>query len=209
MTFTKRLIPVIVALCIPTWHAQSADLGQHGPVWPIAEQNLLDVIYDHLRAREAAGDVERLQQEMTDNTRAYVNRPRPVPGLTRATEPRSFLFDPSITVQQDLADHEGRVFAYRGQRVNPLEYSAFNKRIIVLDGDDADQVAYALTDGDEFDTLLVITNGSPLDLAKAHNRRFWFDQDGVIVNRFHIEALPTVITREDPYLRIEEVVLDD
>lgn len=207
--FTPRLVSAIFALCIPTHSLQSADLGQHGPVWPIAEQNLLEVIFEHLRAREAAGDVDRLQQEMTDSTRAYVNRPHPVPGLISATEHRSFLFDPSITVQQDLADHQGRVFAERGQVVNPLDYSGFSKRIIVLDGDNAEQVAFALRDGDEFDTLLVIVNGSPLDLAKTHSRRFWFDQDGVIVNRFDIEALPSVITREYPYMRIEEVPVDD
>ncbi len=54
-----------------------------------------------------------------------------------------------------------------------------------------------------------ITNGAPLELMREHNRRFWFDQDGIMVKRFEVVALPTVIKRADPYLSITEVNLDD
>lgn len=142
---------------------------------------------------------------MQERTRAYVERPDTGSELPPAEEYRAFEFDPSITLNQDLADHQGRVFARAGTVVNPLAYSAFAKRIVVIDGDAEDQVRFALAEGDELDTLIVIAKGSPLALGRAHGRRFWFDQDAVMVSRFGLERLPSVIKRADPILLIEEI----
>ncbi len=131
-------LTVAVALVTPT-HPIAKNLGSYGETWAIEEDNLLDVIHKTLRAKEAAGDVDALQRDMTNSTKAYVNRPTPVAGVFKATKSRSFLFDPSITLDQDLKDHRGVIFAHKGQVVNPLEYSSFSKRIVMIDGDDPDR----------------------------------------------------------------------
>ncbi|MDG1738683.1 MAG: type-F conjugative transfer system protein TraW [Paracoccaceae bacterium] len=181
------------------------DFGTHGPVWEIAEPNLLEVINARLSAMEDSGELDDMRDEMQDTTRAYVNRPRPVPGLLPAEEAHSYEVDLSITLDRDLMDHRGVVFARAGTRINPLEYSHFNQRIVVFDGDVPDQVAFALSEGNELDTLLVLTNGAPLDLMRAHGRRFYFDQDARITSRFHITRLPSVITRGERVMMVEEV----
>jgi conjugal transfer pilus assembly protein TraW len=194
----------LVASSVPiSLHAE--DFGTHGPVWEIEEPSLLDVIKSRLQEMEEAGDLSRMQQEMQDTTRAYVARPRPVVGLIKAIEERVFEIDLSITVSRDLVDHEGRVFAAAGTVINPLEYSFFNKRIVFLDGDDPAQVAFALSEGNELDTLLVLTNGAPLDLMREHGRRFYFDQDAVMVTRFQIGALPSEVTRGDRVMVVHEI----
>lgn len=185
--------------------AMAEDFGTHGPVWDISEPSLLDVIKARLQEMEEAGDIARMQQEMQDTTRAYVARPRPVFGLVKAQEERSFEVDLTITVSRDLADHEGRVFARAGSVINPLHYSHFNKRIVFLDGDDPAQVAFALQEGNELDTLLVLTNGAPLELMREHGRRFYFDQDAVMVNRFQIAALPSEVMRASDVMIVREV----
>ena len=115
----------------------------------------------------------------------------------------------SITVETDLADQNGRIFARRGTVVNPLAYSRFNKTIILFDGDDPAQVEFALSEGNELDTLLVIVSGEPLELTRINGRRFWFDQQGVITDKFQIERLPSVITRADPVMLVEEIPVED
>ena len=203
----KLLIVVLTALAPP---ALAKNYGSYGQTWEIAEENLLNAIYTKLGEMEAAGEVEQLQKDMTARTKAYVNRPIPVPGLVRTDQPTRLVeFDPSITLTRDLKDHRGVVFARAGTRINPLDHSPFNKRIVMLDGDDPEQVAYALKKGDEQDTLLVIVNGAPLDLTKKYKRRFWFDQDGVMVKRFGIKVVPSVITRADRKPHILEVNLDE
>ena len=154
---------------------------------------------------DESGELEDMRDEMQETTRAYVNRPRPVLGLLPAEEARSFEVDLTITLERDLMDHRGQVFARAGTRINPLDYSHYNQRIVVFDGDDPDQVSFALSEGNELDTLLVLTNGAPLELMRAHGRRFYFDQDGQITSRFQVTRLPSVITRGNRVMVVEEV----
>ena len=185
--------------------AAARNFGTYGTVFPIIEPDFLEEIMARLRAMEADGDLAQMERDMQARTREYLERPTSILDLPPAEDYRAYHFDPSITLDRDLADHNGTVFASAGTRVNPLAFSGFSKRIVVIDGDAEDQVAFALSEGDELDTLIVIARGAPLDLMRRHGRRFWFDQDGVIVNRFGLEHLPSVITRADPMLLIEEI----
>ncbi|WP_253944293.1 hypothetical protein [Pseudogemmobacter hezensis] len=181
------------------------NFGAYGTVFPIIEPDFLEEILSRFRAMEENGGLAQMERDMQDRTREYLERPTSLIDLPAAEEYRAFHFDPSITIDRDLADHNGTVFARAGTTVNPLAYSGFSKRIVVIDGDAADQVSFALEEGDELDTLIVIARGAPLDLMRQHGRRFWFDQDGVIGARFGLEHLPSVITRADPLLLIEEI----
>ncbi|NKX74063.1 type-F conjugative transfer system protein TraW [Rhodobacteraceae bacterium R_SAG3] len=183
------------------------DLGTHGPLFEVEEPSLLNTIKNRLTEMEAAGELDQMRQEMQDTTRAYVNRPRPVPGLGKAEDYSIWEVDLSITLTEDLVDHQGVVFARAGTVVNPMAYSRFNKRIVLIDGDDPDQVSFALSDGDELNTLLVLVNGDPLGLMREHGRRFYFDQDAVLVNRFGIQNVPAVVQRADPLMQVEEIAL--
>lgn len=200
----KLIIRVLLITTIAT-SAFAKDYGTFGALFPIIEPSLLDTIKGRLLEMEEAGELDEMQSEFEETTRAYVTRPKPVLGLEKAYEYRAFEVDLSITVETDLADQNGNVFARRGTVVNPLAYSRFNKTIILFDGDDPAQVAFALSEGDELDTLLVIVSGEPLELTRINGRRFWFDQQGVITDKFQIERLPSVITRADPVMLVEEI----
>ena len=123
------LSALVLAVASP---ASAKDFGTMGPMFPIVEPSLLDSIHARLSDMEQSGDLETWRRQMETTTRDYVNRPRPVSGLAKATEYARFEIDLSITLERDLADHKGRVFARAGTRVNPLGYSRFNKRIVVL-----------------------------------------------------------------------------
>ncbi len=204
MAWNALMVAVCASLAV-AGSADARDLGTHGPVFPVEEPSILDAIHERLSAMEASGELEQMRQGMEDTTRSYVNRPRPVLGLRKATEDRYYSVDLSITVERDIADHRGVVFAKAGDVINPLHYSHFTKRIVLLDGDDPKQVDWALSHGTEIDTLLVLTSGTPLDLTKEHGRRFYFDQDGVITNRFEVRALPAEIIRGDDVMHVHEV----
>lgn len=202
-----RVVTLSLALGLVTTASVSArDLGNFGEVFPIAEPDLLALIKGKISAMIADGGMERLTTEMQDKARGYANRPKGLV-LPRATEDRSFTLDLSIRVDHDLADQNGVVFAAAGTVVNPLAWSGFDKTILFIDGDDPDQVAWAVRQGDELDSLIVLTQGAPLDLSKTWGRRFWFDQSGILANRFQIAHVPSRVTRADPVMRIDEVAL--
>lgn len=201
------ILPALMAggLCLAPGWGEAKNFGTYGTVFPVIEPDFLEEIMARFRAIEADGGLDRMERDMQDRTREYLERPRSALDLPPAQEYRAFHFDPSITLDRDLADHNGTIFASAGTTVNPLAFSGFSKRIVVIDGDAEDQVGFSLEEGDELDTLIVIARGAPLELMRRHGRRFWFDQDGVIVARFGLEHLPSVITRADPVLLIEEI----
>lgn len=207
MNLTAVYRTVLLSIVLASGQGAAKDLGTHGPLFEITEPSLLDTIKQRLSDMEAAGELDVMKKEMQDRTKAYVNRPRPVTGLGKAETYARWEVDLSITLTQDLADHNGQVFARAGTVVNPLAYSRFNKRIVIFDGDDPAQVEFALSEGDELNTLLVLMNGDPLGLMREHGRRFYFDQDSVMVDRFGIRNVPAVVQRADPFMQVEEIVV--
>ena len=183
------------------------DLGNYGEIFAVTEPDFLEQIMGRLKAIEADGGLARMEKEMQDKTRGYANRPRSAGTYPRAVEARSFNVDLSITVAKDLSDQNGQVFAAAGTVVNPLAYSHFDKKIMFIDGDDAEQVAWAIAEGDELNSLIVMVQGAPLELMRKYGRRFWFDQDGIMAKKFQIAKLPSRVTRADPFMLVEEVVL--
>lgn len=183
------------------------DFGSVGQLYPVIEDDFLEMITTGFQAMEDDGRMARLREQSVAQVKRSVLRPRGAI-LPRATTARRYAVDLSITLERDLMDAEGRIFARAGTVVNPLMYSRFNKRIVMIDGDDPDQVAFALAQGNELNTLIVLARGSWRDLMSAHGRRFWFDMDQQMLTKFGIAALPSVITRADPVMLVEEVPLE-
>lgn len=198
---------VITILLATSLAAQAADLGTYGPLYEVEEPSLLQTIYDRLSEMEGNGELEEMKAEQQQRTRDYVKRPKPVSGLLRALEDVEWEVDLSITLNEDIADHRGVVFAHAGTVVNPLAFSRFNKRIVLFDGDDEEQLEYALSKGDELDTLLVLVNGDPLSLMREHGRRFYFDQQSVLTDRFGVRHVPAEITRGTHLMHVREIVV--
>ena len=186
---------------------QAADLGQHGAVFEIREPDFLQTIHDRLAQKEARGEIEAFRRAQIESAKNYVHRPTPAARLTPAETYLRYEVDLSMTVNRDLSDHRGVVFARAGTVINPLETSTFTRKIILFDGDRPEQVEFALGQGNELDVLLVLTSGAPLELMRAHGRRFYFDQDGVLSSKFAVQHLPARISRAGLVMQVEEIPL--
>jgi len=116
-----------------------------------------------------------------------------------------FKVDLSIRLEQDLMDHNGVVFATAGTVINPLDHSRFQKRLVFIDGDDPDQVRFAVELSHREPTKIILINGSPLDLTEEHALPFYFDQGGVITARLQIAAVPSVVSRDYPNMIVQEI----
>ena len=187
--------------------AQAANLGTIGPTYPVAEKNLLDVIMARLRAKEASGELKRHEQEARDRAAYAVNNPRPVDGLRRAQAARTFYFDPTFTLQSNVVDSAGAVLFPAGTRKNPLEVVSLSKHLLFFDARDPGQVARAreLIEHYQGKVKPILVGGSYLDLMKRWNKPVFYDQDGTLVRKFGIAAVPALVSQEGQRLRIDEV----
>ena len=193
-----------IALALPA-AAQARDYGQQGAVFPVIERDLLEQIQSRLIAMEKSGETAKLNDRLKRRTVARVNRPEPVAGIARAVDDRSWSFDPTITLAADIRGAKGELIHGAGTRVNPLDSVALRADLLFLDGDDAAQVAWALKEGRQ--AKLILVSGAPLELMKARQRRFYFDQGGKLTQRFGIRAVPARVRQQGRLLAVSEIAL--
>lgn len=184
--------------------AAAKDYGQVGTVFPVIEADLLLVIEQKLNMLQSTGQVDAMNAKFRRRAEAKVRRPTPVAGIERATSPRSWLFDPSIIIDHDIRDQKGNLIVPGGRRVNPLDFVAVRTPLVFIDGDDPAQVAWALKRYDDRAKLIMVA-GAPLDAMTAHQRRFYFDQEGRLTAKFGIHAVPAVVVQEGRAMRCTEI----
>lgn len=206
--FPKIALSVALFACSSVLLAR--DLGVVGPVYPIAEQDMLQTIEQRLTALEESGELTRLEDDAKARYQAYVERPEGV-RLPRAKQNRTYYVDPSLTVPYDIKDHEGRIIHPAGTTVNPLDHMTLSKQLLFFDGDDPVQVdwARAMVESNPVHMKPILTNGPVLALMKDWQLRLYFDQKGSLLGRFGIKAVPAIVYQEGSLLKAMEVVIQD
>lgn len=171
------------------------DLGVIGPQWPIRETDLLDAMLSKVRQKQRSGETAQLAARMKQQAQNYAQSP-PSLRLARAVRHRSSHFDPSIVVPDDIRDAQGRVLYAKGTTVNPLQHYPLSKTLLLIDASDADQLAWLkrrLTRETTTTSKVILTGGSPTELAKTLQRPVFFDQNGTLIQRFGIRAVPATV----------------
>lgn len=201
-----KTLTAAMAVSLTMANAMAADLGQIGTVYPLSEPDLMASIMGKLKEKEASGEIKQMQDELVKRAEKHVRRPPPVAGLGKVMEPRSWEFDPTVVVQRNLADHRGRVFARAGQVVNPLNHMDFRRQLLFINGDDRDQVSWALriVNANSETAKVILVNGDISEGVKAFGRPVYFDQQGFLVRRFGIENVPTIVHKVDGRIMVEE-----
>jgi len=187
----------------------AANGEQLGPVYPIVEPDLLEDIYANLKAKEASGELARLEKEGIERAKRSALSPTPVSKLKRTIKPHKFYFDPSFVADRDVRDHEGKLVVKKGMRLNPLEYVSLPQNFLFFDGRDPEQVAYVgvLIKSYQGQVRPIMTGGNVREANLALKTRTYFDQGGYLIRRFGIQHVPAMVSQERgaKVLRIDEM----
>ncbi|UBM94834.1 type-F conjugative transfer system protein TraW (plasmid) [Klebsiella pneumoniae] len=190
-----RLKGCLLAACLLSPLTQAADLGTWGDLWPVREQDMLQLITQRLQSLQSSGQWDQTMDAFKQRVIENSQRPAPVEGIKRAEKYEQRWFDPSIRLTEDLKDNEGRVFARKGDVVNPLKTVPFVQILYFINGDDADQLAWMKRQVPEtLMSKIILVRGSIPDTSAALDSRIYFDQNGVLSKRFGLTAVPARIT---------------
>jgi conjugal transfer pilus assembly protein TraW len=196
------------ALAIPAiGGAQAVDHGQYGETWPVIEPDLMEVIKNRLETAERNGQLEELNRQFAEKVKARVMRPTPVAGLRHAVEDRVWEYDPAVTIERDVHDHKGNLIAAAGQRVNPLDHMALSQKMVFVDGDRPEEIAFARSLDAPEKLKIIFVKGSPFEMMRSHQQRFYFDQGGKLIGKFGIRHTPAVVEQDGDVLLVTEKAL--
>jgi conjugal transfer pilus assembly protein TraW len=199
---------------MPFIEATAKDFGTQGTVYEIEEVDMLDMIKNKLASMQASGELALKQEEMKKVAEARIMRPKRVESVVHTVEERTYEYDPTIIVEEDIKDHKGRLIKEKGTRVNPLEigkaYSII-KPLLFIDGDSKEQVKWALDYVKNIDdkAIVILVNGSPIELMKKYKRRFYFDQSGSLTGKLGIKQVPAEAVHVGSVIQIKELVLGE
>ena len=197
----------VALLMLPSQPGQARDFGQLGATFPVIEPDLLVTIETRLRAAQASGEMDRVNAAFAQRATARVRRPVPVAGLTTTEEARSWSFDPTITLDRDIRDQKGNLIGGAGQRINPLDFVGLHQSLVFVDGDDVRQLDWATRRYGDAQAKIIFVGGSPFEAMAARQRRFFFDQEGRLTQRFGIEHVPAVVSQTGRVLQVSEIPL--
>lgn len=202
----KVWIILLITICL---EVQAKDLGVFGALFPIEENNLIEVIQRRLAKLHQEGTLEMHQQNIQNRIKNQVERPKAVENITHTKEPRTFTYDPSITVMQDLKNHQGTVFAKKGDKINPLTHRSFSKPLLFIDGDESAHLTWAFLMLKRHPLAKVIlVKGAPLHIMRDMGIQVFFDQAGKMTQKLSIHQVPAIVTQDGLLLKIEEVKVD-
>ncbi|MCW2406886.1 conjugal transfer pilus assembly protein TraW [Sphingobium sp. B1D7B] len=200
---------IVCATLVLAAPVAAKDYGQHGALFVVTEPDLLMSIQSRLKRLEADGSLERMNREMAERTERKVRRPDPVVGITKAQSLRSWTYDPAIVIEKDIKDTAGNVIVRAGQRANPLNFIQVRQALVFIDGDNREQLRWALASYTAENAKIIMVKGAPLDAMTAHQRQFFFDQGGYLVDRFGIRAVPAIVTQAGKVMKVREGTVKD
>lgn len=181
------------------------DLGKLGHIFEIKEEGFLSMIYRKLQNI----DIEKYQKKITEITKNRIQEPGPLKGIRKTSVPRSFIFDPTHFVLEDIKLPNGEFLHKAGTKVNPLDHMDFDRKLFFIDSRDEEQVKWLkealLNTAGEIRVILVA--GRPFDLSEELNLDIYFDQFGELTTKFGITQVPATVAQKnkEKFLRIEEI----
>lgn len=180
---------------------QAEDFGVRGATYPVIEESLLEHIQKQLTALPEATLLMK-QLEVQGRIKHTIQMPAPVDHIRTATRNRTYVYDPTISLDNDIKDHDGRIVAAKGTTSNPLDSLQIQSSLLIFDGTNPDQVAWAKKQGS--DTKWILIKGHPFELMQREDRIVYFDQGGAICRQLKIRAVPAKVRQEGMILRIDE-----
>lgn len=188
----------------------AANLGNFGQIYPIFEEDFLNVIQKKLMQLQQNGEMASLQANLLQRAKATVVRPKPVVGITPVQQSRSFYVDPSMTLSEDIVDHNGHILYFRGTKINPLQTMNLNRKLLFIDSDDKKQIEWANEMDKKFlhQDKLILIKGDVQKTTAFWKRNVYFDQAGRLCQRLGIHHVPALVTQDGLKLRIDEIALD-
>lgn len=181
------------------------DLGVYGTLFPVIEKNIMQVLMEKLQSdqgKQILSDFENSLKTFRDKAQFV---PQSVDGITPTYAKRSYLFNPGISVNEDLIDHEGTRFYKKGDVVNPFDYMTLTKEYLFIDGNRPKQVVWAMAQNKLRKVMIILVSGNPMQIMKDYGIQVFFDQEGEMVKRFQLSHVPCMIAQDGKMLRILEI----
>ena len=185
--------------------AVARDLGTFGAVYDIVEKDALKELEEKAKSVDFSKAVDR--NALVRRARNFTPEDvKEMKMIGPAQKDHTFLVDMTYTVGRDIKDDKGNIVYPAGYTFNPLNYVAYPRTLVILNGKRPEQVrwfeesAYAK----DAQVTLLLTDGSYSELSR-YLRRPVFYASTKLIEAFEIQAVPSVVRQSGAYMEVTEV----
>ena len=175
-----------------------------GRIYDIEEPNMITLLQEKMKEGLEDDPVSKMTKKMQESKPAIVELPV-------ANESFSYLVTPIFTVEQDLR-FEGTIFAKKGETVNTLEHLPLTDNYAFIDLSDKKQIVQVREWRKQRPNLRVFSTTLPASSEMAeYVEEFGFisQVNSLLVERFFIEAIPSLAYQVGNQLKIEVANVDN
>lgn len=200
----ESIMALIVGLLVVASPAIAKHLGTVGATYSITEPDAMQEI----QKKAAAVDWGKIVNKDIVTKKVKEFRPQDLKKLPAAQANRKFSIDLTYTLDQDIPDGKGGVLYPKGYTFNPLDYAKLNSVIVVINGNDPNQVDWfrASPYFEDIKTRLILSDGSYYDLAEKFQRPVFYLMEPM-AKRFQLQAVPSVVGQKGRFLEVSEIFI--
>ena len=197
-------IAVFVFLMFVSAPVFAKDLGVIGVVYPIIEKDALDEIQSRAKQINWGNYFSKDKIEKIIKN----HKPGDLKTLPKAKKDRIFSVDLTYALDFDIPDGSGNILYPKGYTFNPLDYVIFPNILVVIDGDDREQIDWFK--GSKYaqdpSVMLLITEGSYWNLTEKLKRPVFYATSDIL-QKFQISNLPSVVYQKTRLMEVAEYVV--
>ena len=185
--------------------AVAKDLGTFGAVYDIVEKDALKELEEKAKSVDFSKAVDRnaLVKRARNFTPEDVKETKKI---GPARKDRTFLVDMTYTLERDIKDDKGNTVYPAGYTFNPLNYVAYPRTLVILNGKRPEQIRWfeESSYAKDAQVTLLLTDGSYSELSRSLKRPVFYASIKLI-EAFRIQAVPSVVRQSGAYMEVTEV----
>ena len=201
----RKIITFITIILAIGMHGEALakDLGKYGATYPIIEEDAIS----QMKKAIARYDWEKFKIKQKEKIKNF--KPKDLVDLPVAKEDKVFKVDMTGAIKEDIIGRDGEVIYPKGYKYNPMEYVFMRRIIVFINGKDEKQIEWYKKSPYPADmrTMLLITDGSYLDVRKKLNTLTVYYANREIIERMGIKAVPSVAVQKGTELEVQEYAL--
>jgi conjugal transfer pilus assembly protein TraW len=201
----RKIITFITIILAIGMHGEALakDLGKYGATYPIIEEDAIS----QMKKAIARYDWEKFKIKQKEKIKNF--KPKDLVDLPVAKEDKVFKVDMTGAIKEDIIGRDGEVIYPKGYKYNPMEYVFMRRIIVFINGKDEKQIEWYKKSPYPADmrTMLLITDGSYLDVRKKLNTMTVYYANKEIIERMGIKAVPSVAVQKGTELEVQEYAL--
>lgn len=194
----RAFAAIVIGIISSVAPAIASDLGVVGKVYDIREGDALSELQGRAAKINWKKELGKIKPERY--------RPEYSVTLPRVNKSRKFSVDMTYTLDIDIPDGRGGVLYPKGYTFNPLDYVPFRKSLVIINAADKEQLTWFKQSpyANKPDVMLLITEGSAVKQSESLGRPVYF-ADSRIVDRFNLQAVPSVVRQDGKLMLVEEI----